>query len=345
MDWEISLPSRIAGPQTDEPNEDILSDPIAPTTSSVRTARDFIAAAGATKRGNMNHKTADAASGAPAVATPDSNTDVVGVGGVQDASNEEASRADAQVDVTGVGGTGVTGVGSDSTETVSQGDEHSKNIESIPTKTFDNGSSGVERQADPVSGQPFPATEDGVKSSAWVIEATDDQPYPTDLPRIGEGQTAVQGTQPADPVGVAQDRVDLLQPTTSPSNNSGPTDTWSGTDGNGVTQQQPAVTQDTLEGSDGVKKSHIFTALKLADLEVELGLLHKDKKLDRFAALENMEPAIVEAELRYAQRIKTAGLGKTAKTAKLPVLGRNAATAEEVSDESDDIPDEVALFS
>ena len=345
MDWEISLPSRFAGPQTDEPSEDILDDPTSPTTSSVRTASDFIAAAGATKRGIMNHRTADAASGAPAVATPDTNTDVIGVGGVQDASNEEASRADAQIDVTGVGGTGVTGVGADSSESVDQGDEHSKNIEAIPTKTFDDGSSAVERQADPVSNQPFPASEDGVKSSGWVIEALEAEPFPTELPRIGEGQSAEQGTSPADPVGNAQDRVDVLQPTTSPANNSGPTKTWSGTDGNGVTQQQSPVTNETLEGNDGVKKSHIFTALKLAELEVELGLLDPKAKLDRVAALEHVSADEVDTQLRYAERVKTAGLGKRVKSAsRLPSLGRNASVEETKTASTDDIPDEAVFM-
>lgn len=359
MAWNVSLPSRVAErqvavpnspPATDEPGEDVLVDSDQPITSHVRTAQDFIAAAGARRRNTMDH-TADAASGAPAVATPDKNVDVVGVGGVLDASNEEASRADAQIDVAGVGGTGVEGVAADSTEGLPEnsgdaGFDHKKNVEQIPTKTFDNGSSGVERQADPVSSEPFPASADGVKRSAWTVEAHEDEAFPTELPRIGEGQSAEQGTQPADAVGVADERVDVLQAVTSPSNNSGPTTTWSGTDGNGVTKQQDPVTQDTLEGNDGVKSAHIFAAFKLADLEVELGLLPAERKFERVAALEQVSGESLQAQLEYAQRVKTAGLNKRAKTAgRVPVLGRNASTEVESSTQSEDnIPDE-ALFS
>jgi hypothetical protein len=268
MAWDVSRPSRTAGytnpdketavvpgtgPSSDEPKgESTVTDHTTPVTSNVRTAQDFIAAAGAREpRRNMSdHKTADAASGAPEVATPDANVDTDAKGGIMDASNEQASQADAQVDVLGEGGTGVEGVSADSTTSVDQGDEHSKNVEEIPTKTFDDGSSQVERQADPVSSEPFPASEDGVKAtSSWQVEATDDGPYPSEDGGLGGGN-ANPGTQPADPVGNPDERVDVLDHVTSPGNNSGPTTTWSGTDGNGVTQQQEPVTDETLEGSD-----------------------------------------------------------------------------------------------
>jgi transcription initiation factor TFIIIB Brf1 subunit/transcription initiation factor TFIIB len=365
MAWETSLPSRVAATNpdrenpvlpgnkaaTDEPKETVLEDPTTPVTSSVRTAREFIAAAGATRRMNMNH-TADAASGAPAVATPDKNVDTIGVGGVMDASNEQASKADAQVDVLGVGGTGVESVGSDSTDSLGEaspgsddsGFNDSKNIEAIPTKTFGDGSSGVERQADPVSSEVF---EGNGKSSSWTIEATEDAPFPTDLPRIGEGQKAVQGTEPADPVGKAQDRVDVLQSVTSPSNNSGPTTTWNGTDGNGVTQQQDPITTETLVGNDGVKAAHLFTAFKLADLEVELGLLQKEQKYARVAELESKSSTEVTAALAYAQKVKTAGLarGGQKSASRLPVMSRDASSEDaQVKEASLEIPDEAVFM-
>jgi hypothetical protein len=365
MAWETSLPSRVAATNpdrenpvlpgnraaTDEPKETVLEDPTTPVTSSVRTASEFIAAAGATRRMNMNH-TADAASGAPAVATPDKNVDTTGVGGVLDASNEQASKADAQVDVLGVGGTGVESVGSDSTDSLGEaspgsddsGFDDSKNIEAIPTKTFGDGSSGVERQADPVSSEVF---EGNGKSSSWTIEATEDAPFPTDLPRVGEGQKAVQGTEPTDPVGKAQDRVDVLQSVTSPSNNSGPTTTWSGTDGNGVTKQQEPTTSETLEGSDGVKAAHLFTAFKLADLEVELGLLQKEQKYARVAELESKSSTEVTAALAYAQKVKTAGLarGGQKSASRLPVMSRDASTEDvQVKEASTEIPDEAVFM-
>jgi hypothetical protein len=167
MDWSVTPPARVAytnpdketpvvpnsGPSTNEPKgSNVVQDSTEPVTSHVRTAQDFIAAAGAQEnRRNMNHKTADAASGAPAVATPDKNVDTEGVGGIMDASNEQASQADAQVDVGAQGGTGVEDVSADSTTSVDQGDEKSKNIEAIPTKTFDDGSSAVTRQEPPLA--------------------------------------------------------------------------------------------------------------------------------------------------------------------------------------------------
>jgi len=338
MAWITSIPSRIAAeetevvpnnaPATEEPKEEILEDQDKPVTTSVRTAEDFIAAAGSIRRNNMDH-TADAASGAPAVATPDRNVDVDGVGGALDASNEEASKADAQTSVEGAGGVEGVGDGDVSSDTVSTGDEHSKNIEAIPTQTYTDGSSAVEKQADPVSGQPFPASEDGVKSSAWSIEASDDVAFPSEDGGLGGG-VAVQGVTPADPIGTPDERVDVLDHVTSPANSSGPTNTWSGTEGNGVTMQQSPVTNESLEGEDGVKSSHIFMAFKLADLEVDLGLLDSARKYERVAELEKETTVVVAASLGYAQRVKTAGLRKSRKVAsRLPALGRSASVQQE----------------
>jgi hypothetical protein len=56
--------------------------------------------------------------------------------------------------------------------------------------------------------------------------------------------------------------------------------------------------------------SHVVTAMKLADTEVELGLLEKDKKYDRVAELEALSPEELAAEERVVARVKTAGLAK-----------------------------------
>lgn len=336
-----------AGPQTDEPKGSVVKqDHTKPVTSQVRTAEDFLAATGT--RRTMPEKTADAASGAPEVATPDKNVDTDAVGGILDATNEEASKADAQIDVEGVGTTGTSDVAADSTETVDQGDEHSKNIEEIPTKTFDNGS-GVEKQRDPVGSDVYPA-EGGVTSS-WQVTALDSEPYPAEDGGLAGG-SANPGTQPADPVGVADERVNVLDSTTSPENNSGETKTWSGTDGNGVYRQQEPVTNETLEGEDIVNlspstSSHIFAAFKVAEQEVDLGLISKDEKFERAAELEKLSPEELQAESRVVSRVKTAGLSKGApKTAKrMPSLGRNASVEKESSEEStDQSADDARLF-
>lgn len=359
MPWTVSTPHQSytnpdketpvvpnSGPSTDEPKDAVVQqDHSKPVTSQVRTAKDFLAVAGA-RKDTMPTKTADAASGAPAVATPDKSVDTDGVGGVLDASNEEASKADAQVDVEAQGGTGVEGVAADSTESVDQGDEHSKNIEAIPTKTFDDGSSAVERQADPVGGEVFPPSEEGVKASSWQVTALDSEPYPSEDGGLAGGN-AVEGVQPADAVGTPDERVDVLDSVTTPENNSGPTTTWSGTDGNSVLRQQEPVTTETLEGSDIVNLSpkgsstHIFAAFKLADKEVKLGLISEDQKYDRVAELEDLSPEALQAEARVVDRVKTAGLSKgTPKTAKrMPSLGRNSSVEKESTEgsTSDDV--------
>lgn len=283
----------------------------------------------------MNH-TADAASGAPAVAKPDVNTDVMGVGGVDQASNDAASTADAQVDVTAIGGTGVESVSAEQEGVnVDQGDEHSKNIEAIPTKTWSGdgpGNGDSLGQRDPVTSEPFPASEDGVRASSWVVEGHDDGPFPPDE-SIGGG-TAVQGVKPiAEQFG---ERVNVLEHVTSPSNNSGPTKTWTGTEGNGVNKQQDPVTNDSIaRGESGMEgapnwtsSTHIFAAFKLADLEVDLGLIPADRKYERAAELERETPQVVEASLRYAQRVKRAAVRKAAGVQKLPVMGRSPVEKE-----------------
>jgi hypothetical protein len=266
----------------------------------------------------MSKKQKVAAEPVPA-ASPDKRVDVEGVGGVEDASNEQASKADAQVSVDGVGGTGVEGVSADQEGVnVDQGDEHSKNIEGTKTDTW----SGTDRQTSPVGGDTFPsdAGQGAGRWSANVHEAYDSEPFPKDDGNLSGG-SAAKGTQPVDPVGKADDRIDVLKPVTSPENNSGKTKTWTGTDGNGVTKQQDPVTNETLEGSDIVdlqprSSKHIFSAIKLADLEVELGLIRSEEKYDRMAELEQKSAEVVEAELAYAAKVKTAGLKQPSKVAR-----------------------------
>lgn len=326
-----------AKPATDEPkNATVKQDHAKPVTShQVRTAEDFLAVADSQRR-TMSQHTADAASGAPEAATPDKNIDVDAVGGIIEPSNEEASKADAQIDVVGVGTTGTSDVAADKTESVDQGDEHSKNVEEIPTKTWGDGT-GVEKQLDGVTPQVYPA-EGGVTSS-WSVTALDSEPYPHEDGGLAGGPY-VDGTEPADSVGKADERVNVQEPTTSPSNNSGETKTWSGTDGNKVHRQQDPVTNETLEGDEIVNLSpstsstHIFAAMKLADHEVELGLTPVTEKYERAAELEKLSPEELQAEARVVSRVKTAGLSRETKAAmRMPALGRNSSVEKEAKDE------------
>lgn len=337
-----------AKPATDEPkNATVKQDHAKPVTShQVRTAEDFLAVADAQRR-QMSQHTAEAASGAPEAATPDKNIDVDGVGGIIEPSNEEASKADAQIDVVGVGTTGTSDVAADKTESVDQGDETSKNIEEIPTKTWGDGS-GVENQTDGVTPQVYPA-EGGVTSS-WQVQALDSEPYPHEDGGLAGGPY-VEGTQPVDSVGKADERVNVQEPTTSPENNSGETKTWSGTDGNKIYRQQEPVTQENLEGEDIVNlspstSSHIFAAMKLADHEVELGLTPGVEKYERAAELEKLSPEELQAESRVVARVKTAGLSKATKEAmRMPSMGRNASVEKTAKEEgSSEFVSDSALF-
>jgi len=342
-------------PASNEPQDYVVKDPQKPVTSSVRTASDFLAAAGNRKRNNMETHIADAMTSAPAVAKPDYNTDVVGTGGVGGASNEDASKADAQVNVTDIGGISGVGTGDEKTVEVDQGDEHSKNIEAIHTDTFHGDKGDSLGQESPVSHDPFPASEEGVKSSSWVV-------------------SDVRGAKPSDPIGLpigkadgkADDRISVTDdkgPYAITTQDSGPTATFP--DGNSaVTRQADPVdpqnksfyhdqnskefyptgvdSKDHAFGDGNDSTAHIMSAFKLADTEIELGILDASQKYARVAELEKAAPAVVEASLAYANRVKTAGLKKSARTAKrLPSLVREASTAP-VTTQADS--DDSALF-
>lgn len=268
----------------------------------------------------MNTRTADGPT-PPGDTSADARVDVTGVGGVADASNEAASKAEAQIDVTGVGGTGVSDVSADKSESLPAADPKSDDAgfnadktteDSGPTKTYDDHDGQEPGVTDPVTSQPFPASEDGVKASRQAadndlpLEQQDQQGGSTnDLEK-----TPSKGTQPADPVGKAQDRVNLYEHTTSPANNSGPTSTWSGTDGNGVTRQREPVTSDPTQF--GGVKARVINAMRLADAELDLGLLEREAKFNRIDELSTADPIEVATRLAALQQVKTAGRAKLA---------------------------------
>lgn len=310
-------------PATNEPKEEIIKDETQPTTA--RTAKEFLQAVGRKQETRMSSK--KVAADPVSEAKPDVKTDVEGVGAVTDGSNEQASKADAQVSVTDKGGTPVTDVSADQEGVnVAQGDEHSKNVEEIPTKTW----SGTDGQHSPVTNDVFPGSGEGV-TSGWKVRALDAEAFPKDDGNLSGG-SAAQGTQPVDPSGKADDRVDVLKPVTTPENNSGKTDTWSGTNGNGVTKQQDPVTKEVYSPRSS---KHLFSAFRLADMEVELGLIDEAHKYERVAELETKEPLEVQASLEYAEKVKKSSLNKTASTSKvagrLPSMAQPTTTEKEAS--------------
>lgn len=273
----------------------------------------------------------------------DKRVDVTDVGGVISPSNEEASKPEGPhswenkgttTDVTGKGGIiedsnqeasrpsqGTTSIPTAAPGSDDSGFNKDKNIEQQHTQTFPN--SNEPNSA--VSDKAFPSEDGQGKGewkkpsySNWQIVGYDDRAFPTD-DTGGDGGLggggAKKGTDPVDPVGKAEDRVDVLDHVTSPDNNSGPTKTWTGTDGNGVTKQVDPVTNETLEGEDlvNLKKSFV-EMLKIADTEVELGLITPAEKYERLAELEKSTVAEIRATAATLDKVKTAGLRKNAAT-------------------------------
>lgn len=306
---------------TNEPVETIVKDETQPVTSHVRTAGDILASVGREQENTME-RVAEGTSN-DATAAPDVRTDVTGVGGIVDASPEQASKADAQVDVDAIGGTGVEDVDAHGhatvTETSDNGGFQQGGETGPPTTTWSGtDGNGVTKQLSPVGDKPFPALDEGVKKSH------DDAAFPDDDGGISGGG-AVKGVQPiAEQFG---ERVDVLDHVTSPANNSGPTKTWSGTDGNGVLRQQEPTTREVAVPWT----SKVVSAVRLAELEINLGLLPESEKWARITELGAQPDARVATELAYAERVRTAGLKRVPKTVepdgvrtarKLPVLGR-----------------------
>jgi hypothetical protein len=337
MRWEPKGIDKLAAPnkpQGDEPNETVTSDQTTPVTSAFRTAKQLIAATAAKRNqeNNMSDQTKVAADPADPSGKADKRVDVEGVGGVSEATNEEASKPEGKhgepgvtVDVEGKGG-----VLQDSNEEASKPDEKqsveqtsdnagfddggNKNNNSGPTKTFDN------------SNEPGSAVTDKAV------------------------QSAKKGTDPADPSGKADERINVEEP---PHDRVGPdTDQWTGTNGNGVTRQQDPVTNVPTQ-SGGVKASGLVSlaALKLADTEVELGITKKEDKYNRLAELAELDVAEIAAEQRALAKVKTAGLSRTASRSgglpvgRVPSFKRVASTEPEAPQPVDDDLLDNALFT
>jgi len=300
----------------------IVKSPQKPVTAAMQTAQDLIEA---TNQGDTMSRvhTADGPTGPEA--SPDARVDVTGVGGVIEPSNEAASKADAQVDVTGTGSTGVTDVESDKTESLPTASESSDDSgfdatktteDSGPTSTFGDSDGSHKGVSDPVTGESLEEAKWGGGVTGARV-AYDSEPF-YDQPGLSGG-SANKGVEPVDPVGKAQERVNVLEPTATPENNSGPTSQWTGTDGNGVLRQQDPVTSDSMAlGGGGVGTdspnwtSHITAALKLADEEERLGLISGEDKYNRFQQLIGSDDEQIKAEAGMLSRVKEAGTRKLA---------------------------------
>lgn len=334
---------------TNQPsNQVVLSDQKTPVTSAMLTAQRLMATAQRNHLGESmsNTKIADGAT-PPDGTSAKERIDVVGVGGFDEASNEAASSAAKQIDVTGKGGTGVEGVEADSTESLPTADRKSDDAgfntdktteDSGPTKTFGDSDGNHPGVTDPVTDDPFPATEDGVKAAnayyAAVKRAQEEYAnartsYDNGTLEQNEqqgnkpasGGSFSTGTTPADSVATPSYKREPVnkQFTTPENSSSGPTTTWSGTDGNGVTKQQEPVTKEKMEFG-GVPTPDVklhtgsvrISSIKLAELEIELGLTPADEKYNRIAQLDQSDETVVLAQIDSYSKVKTAGLAKLA---------------------------------
>lgn len=293
-------------PSGDEPpKETVISDQTAPVTSAFRTAQDLIEAAKKRNpiQGNqMSDHEKVAAEPVPA-AKPDKRVNVEGVGGVIQDTNAEASKPEGAhswenkgvtVDVTGKGG-----VLEDSNADASK---PSQGTESLPDGDQDNAgfqdggvTKGPNTKTFPNSNEPGSAVTD----KAFPVSHTEAAKQGVKPLKTGEPFDV----QPSARVNVESDEFW--------NTNGTETDQWTGTDGNGVTRQQNPVTNVPTK-SQGIKSHVSIAALKLADQEVELGLIDRDDKYDRLAELAELSDEELAAEARVTARVKKAGLAKHA---------------------------------
>ena len=246
---------------------------------------------------NENRTAADAPSGAGA----QKRVDVEGVGGVIDATNEKASKPDGPHSYENAGKTvDVTGKGGVIEDSNTEASKPSEGTENLPTAARDSDDAGFNKDKTTDDSGPTKTFDNSNEPSSAVT----DKVFPT---------AAKQGVKPIGGPDVQPQRRENLEQESGFSNPQDGTDQWTGTGGNGVTKQQDPVTKKVDPGiTQRSSFAHVVAAMKLADTEVELGLLDKDKKYDRVAELEALTPEELAAEERVVSRVKTAGLAKVA---------------------------------
>ncbi len=274
-----------ANPATDEPVEKVIKDEPTPVTS--HTAAGLIEAAGqhTTQENSMADEPRIAAEPADPSGKPDKRIPVDGVGGFMDANQEAASAPDKRIDPEGKGGfmdaDNASASAPDEKQTVDETSENAgfdeggnKNNNSGPTKTFgDNGT-----------------------------RAVTDKAFPT---------AAATGNKPIGGADVQPQRRENLEQAAPPVQTQDGTDQWTGTGGNGVSRQQDPVTKvvDPNITVSGIT-SHIVNVMKLADCEIDLGIIAKEAKYARIAELEQEDEGTIAARLDTYSRVRTAGLKK-----------------------------------
>lgn len=82
---------------------------------------------------------------------------------------------------------------------------------------------------------------------------------------------------------------------------------------------EPAPTADITQHNPEHASSyrHAVAAMRLAETEVELGLIGSDQKWNRLAELENVKPDVIQGQLDTLARVRTAGLHKNTPVKKI----------------------------
>lgn len=288
-----------------------------------RTAASMIAAVN--KENTMQKTTAEA----PPGTKEDKRVDVNGVGGVMDATNEQASEptgahswenAGTTTDVEGKGG-----IIEDSNEEASK---PSQGKERLPTagEGGDDAGFNKDKNIQGTDTQTFPNTNEPNSAVTDKVFA----PF--------EG--AKQGVKPIGGPDVQPQRRENVEQESGFSNPQDGTDQWTGTGGNGVTKQQDPVTRKVDPNIDVKKWTSVVELFKIADTEVELGLIESDDKYERIAELESASAEEIAATAKILSRVKTAGLTRrTAATreggvGRVPSMRPTARTASAERDEA-----------
>jgi hypothetical protein len=297
-------------PATDEPQEAVVSDQDQPVTATFRTAMDLIRAA---KRNQGNHMSNEnkIAAEAPSGVGAQKRVDVEGVGGVIDATNEKASKPEGPHSYEEAGTTvDVTGKGGIIEDSNAEASKPSQGTESLPTAGRDSDDAGFNKDK---------TTDDSGKTRTWD---NSNEPGSAVTDKVFTG--AKQGVKPIGGPDVQPQRREQLEQDSGFTNPQKGTDQWTGTSGNGVTKQQDPVTKKVDPNIEQRSSSitHVIAAMKLAETEVELGILDPEKKYDRVAELEGLSEEELAAEERVISRVKTAGLSRKVATR------REAATRE-----------------
>lgn len=207
--------------------------------------------------------------------------------------------------------------------------EKEVDIEKIPTMTWSDGKGDSLGQESPVTSET--ANDLGGPIGTAVSRTTLSDIFP--------------GTDTADK------QIDVEKPL-QPEFTKGPeTMTWSGGKGDSLGQENPVTTENANQVGGPIgeamasrMRTHIFSALKVAEDMIELGLVPEEKKFELATELEQESPEQLQTRSDMLARTKTAGLAKAKPLRRAPSL-TGPRTAHANTEITDQTLGDSALFS